>query len=447
MKGSMIKGKVSPASLLSLRPLIRPNVQYPQHYEGENVTAVMKDSALCIRCKGGKRLCGKERCPYLKKLNSFSSSTEISGTSFWGSSPPSIFVGRYGYPKVNIGPVLPPVRAFKPERLEESRYWHDMNIEDIITMRSSLYRMKKEVKIKNSYEPRSRFLADTQELALSAKSIDTEIHVRSIPKIRKITKFDTFSPPLGPSVDVERIELGENPRVPKKLDYLTSDIHASAVTAIDELFQANISVNHIQRTLSAGLLGRARARRLVPTRWSITAVDDNVGKRLAEEIKKYPEIGEIYYHHYTHFGNTFHVLLLPGVYSFELLEAWLKGAFWSEATTIVSDFEGYGGRKDYASNTTGGYYAARISALSHLARTRRQAKILIYREISDEYWAPLGVWVVRDGVEGTMKQKGKRFSELGSALSAVSGSTRVKEWWKHSRLLKEIRVQKKIDDF
>ena len=26
-----------------------------------------------------------------------------------GSSPPSIFIGRYGYPKVSIGPMIPPV--------------------------------------------------------------------------------------------------------------------------------------------------------------------------------------------------------------------------------------------------------------------------------------------------------------------------------------------------
>lgn len=407
----------------------------------------MKKSSMCIICKGGKLLCGKDFCPYLKKINSFSGGTEISGNSFWGSSPPSIFVGRYGYPRVNIGPVLPPVRVFKPCRLEESHYWHHKNIEDIIALRSSLYRMKKVVRINKSYEPRSRFLRDTQELALSAKSIDTEIHVKSMPKIRKITRFDTFSPPLGPAVDVDRIQLGENPRVPKKLDHLTSDIHASAVTAIDELFQAKISVNHIQRALSAGLLGRAKGRKLVPTRWSITAVDDNIGKRLAKKITKYSELGEIYYHNYSHFGNTFHILLIPGVYSFELIEGWLKGAFWSKDTVIISDHEGYHGRNTYAHNTSGGYYAARISVLNYLEKIRKQGRILIYREISHEYWAPLGVWVVRDGVEEAMKQQGEKFSELEVALTSVERDVKVKDWWKQSKLLRELRVQKKIYDF
>ena len=28
-----------------------------------------------------------------------------------GSSPPSVFVGSYGYPKVGVGPMLPPIHG------------------------------------------------------------------------------------------------------------------------------------------------------------------------------------------------------------------------------------------------------------------------------------------------------------------------------------------------
>ena len=38
-------------------------------------------------------------------------SAKLSLGTIDGSSPPSIFVGRYGYPKVRIGPMIPPLHG------------------------------------------------------------------------------------------------------------------------------------------------------------------------------------------------------------------------------------------------------------------------------------------------------------------------------------------------
>jgi len=407
----------------------------------------LQDSALCLKCKGGKRLCGKDRCPYLEKLNTFSRPIPIDKSSFCGSSPPSIFVGRYGYPKVKIGPLLPPMKIFRAERLDDTELWLDKKIEDIIAMRSSMYRTGQEIPVKNSYEPSSRFLAETQELALSSRSVDTEIHLASIPKVKKITSFDSRVAPMGPSVEARKVDIAENPKVPKKVDYLTSDIHAGAVLAIEELYMAGIPVNHIMRILSAGLLGRARYRRLVPTRWSITAVDDAIGKSLASKVKHYQQLNELRYFHYDHFGNFFHILLIPTAYSFEMIETWLKGAFWANDTALISDHEGYSGRKDYADNVTGAYYAARLEALAYLTRIRRQATIIVFREITDKYWAPLGVWVIREGVRMAMKRKPFIFGDTEEALSSITKAVLVKNWWKKSKLLHDMLVQRKLEDF
>ena len=43
---------------------------------------------------------------YLSKYGNLFTSDSING-----SSPPSVFVGSYGYPKVGIGPMLPPVHG------------------------------------------------------------------------------------------------------------------------------------------------------------------------------------------------------------------------------------------------------------------------------------------------------------------------------------------------
>ena len=43
--------------------------------------------------------------------------------------------------------------------------------------------------------------------------------------------------------------------------------------------------NYLSRILSAGTLGVKTQRKLVPTRWSITATDDTIGKELISQVK------------------------------------------------------------------------------------------------------------------------------------------------------------------
>ena len=43
---------------------------------------------------------------YLSKYGNLFTSDSLSG-----SSPPSVFVGSYGYPKVGVGPMVPPIHG------------------------------------------------------------------------------------------------------------------------------------------------------------------------------------------------------------------------------------------------------------------------------------------------------------------------------------------------
>src|SRR3712207_9590693 len=54
-----------------------------------------------------------------------------------GSSPPSIFVGRYGYPKVRIGPMIPPLHG-DTTILDRTELWTGKSIEEIANYRLSL---------------------------------------------------------------------------------------------------------------------------------------------------------------------------------------------------------------------------------------------------------------------------------------------------------------------
>ena len=69
-------------------------------------------SGLCIQCRGAKLLCGKARCPILVRWDSMMKTAPmVDRIDLDGSSPPGVFVGRFGYPKVYVGPLVPPVHG------------------------------------------------------------------------------------------------------------------------------------------------------------------------------------------------------------------------------------------------------------------------------------------------------------------------------------------------
>ena len=168
------------------------------------------------------------------------------------------------------------------------------------------------------------------------------------------------------------------------------------------LYRRGFDVYGINSILSAGALGRTDQRRLVPTRWSITAVDDTLGQYLHGRIRNAPSIEEVQVWVNEYVGNRYWVLLAPGRWEYEFLEMKSPGSVWNPDPAgnlwMASAHEGYEGRSDYVEETAGAYYAARLGVLEHLADRDRQAKVLVLREVSDEYWAPVGVWQIRETV-------------------------------------------------
>ncbi|AKB77023.1 hypothetical protein MSHOH_0540 [Methanosarcina horonobensis HB-1 = JCM 15518] len=405
----------------------------------------MKDT-LCIKCKG-KGLCGRPRCPILEKFKSLQSiSPAISGDSVFGASPPALFVGSYGYPRVSAGPLIPPLAKENEALLfEDPSAWGNMQIEDIISMRSRMVRANTSLHIKDARSKENPLLVKAQELALSRKPVDTEAWFFKAPK--QELKFDAVLTPMGPSGLMKNFELAENPDVPKKVDYLVYDTDALAKDAVTELFKSDVSTEHITRLFSIGLLGRER--KIVPTRWSITAVDDLAGKELSDRIKDFPWVSDIKLFSGTHFGNHFEVLILPRAYSFELIEIWLPKTVWSgESSWIGEDSEGLDGKKGY-SPLAGGYYAARLPVLEYLTEIKRQASVFVLREITPDYWAPLGVWVVREGMRKALQNPPKTFESMEAAISDLSGRVRTPktEWIQQAKLLSDFRFQKTLDSF
>ena len=399
----------------------------------------------CHICKGTKDMCGLGRCPLLDEVRSKVRPLEASGSTVEGPSPPSVFIGSSGYPRLTIGPLASPVPIPAPERLERSEFLFDRTISDIYSVRSSLIRGRYKVGVKAAREPgipgsgslyklektipvRGRkILSSVQELALSVRSLDTEMKLtRKLEKTVPVS-VDAISMPMGPSVDLRSLNLHGNPDVPNPVERGASDTDADASTIMGELYGNGIGIDHLVRLLSVGLLGEGKRRKIVPTRWSITAVDDILSLKKREKVMELPELDRYLLYSGSRFGNHFLIALFPPPFRFEMLEQWQKGSLWGGGSVVI-DNEGPRGRKDYASRITGAYYAARLSVLEHLEKMGRCGGASVIRWITEDYWAPLGVWVIRETVKRALREAPLEFESMGDLSEGADRRCDMKGW-------------------
>ncbi|UJG44038.1 MAG: hypothetical protein K9W46_02375 [Candidatus Heimdallarchaeum endolithica] len=405
------------------------------------------DFKLCVVCKTSRNLCGFSPCPLLKKwMDEMSVQVKKIDRIDDVYAPPAFFVGRYNYPEINAGPVLTPLK--EPSSIvDDSDLWDNKTQEEIIMMRLSMIRTKAQIDAKKPLE--SRIMQKSHEMLLGIKPINVEIELeRSI--IPRVT-IDPRLAPHGPVAPIRKLDVTENqtPLKPIEKAYYDTDLKASE--AITILGKENISVSNLIRVLSAGMLGLRKKRKLVPTRWSITAVDDTLSKSYIEEIKKFQTINEFQVFTSYFYGNKFYIVLIPDFWSFEAIEVWYKGAYLNPSTKDVgiSDYELYNGRKTYANNVAGGYYATRLAVTEHLRRIRRQAQVIAIREIDQNYKLPLGVWVVRQGARQAMQNQILKADTLDSAFSFIPKVLAYSiEYYKNKSKIYELKKkQKKLEDF
>jgi hypothetical protein len=407
------------------------------------MSAPVFNSKLCAICKGRKLLCGRPTCPILERFRvARTVEQRLNKRHLFGSSPPSIFVGEYGYPKVRIGPLVPPIEG-NTSHLDSPMKWEDKTIRDILYYRSLLVmgETKADVHVRRS----GRILGEVQELAMSIKPVDSEILLKRKPVLKVLPS--EFAPPIGPKAELLDFELTENPKIPRRTDYVVSD-ELKAEAAIMRLYNWGFDEYYIIRLLSAGLLGLDK--RLVPTRWSITAVQDTIGKNLRREILHNPEINDYEVYFYRFMGNRYAVLLMPDSYAFELLEVWLKGSlFGASEPSVIHDYEDFRGRKEYVKETAGAYHAARLSVLEALRARRRQARAVVFREVTPEYYAPVGVWQIRLGVKKAIGNLIGRFETLNEALDVIKRRLEhpFEKYLARSYILGSLARQKTLDEW
>lgn len=394
---------------------------------------------LCPSCRRN----GRVFCPHKPILAIKAElSAALSKTDVFGPSPPNVFVGQFGYPSVMWGPMV----SLSEGVPDNPKDWYGWNFEQIVRARSQQVRGKKQSGVSTASEKSpglgrqpeiSRMLSDVQEAALSVKPVDMEIKFSKPPSLH--LEFNSVHQPMGASAPIEKLKVAENSKIPKKVDSVIQE-GMRTVDAFSILSKSGFDEHYLTKLLSAGILGKPDARKLTPTRWSITATDDMLAKGHMEKLRNMKQNSNFLIYSNEYLANKFDILLLPGNWEYEGFEAWIGP---SGTYAISQEHETFFGRGDYASSQGGGYYAARLGVCEGLISIKRQARAIVFREILPEYDLPVGVWEIRENVRHAFQNPPEKFDSLQGALSFLS-SMRLKlplsEYVKRSQVLQQSRL-------
>jgi hypothetical protein len=371
-------------------------------------------------------------------------SKKFSSNIIDGSSPPSIFVGQFGYPQVRIGPMIPPYHG-DTSILDRPEMWIGKSLEDIVNFRINLL---KGTVVHNVNDMSGEYIESLQEMALSKKAVESIVTFKKIPSLylneMSLSKNESEEIPTifsAPVSDFKIVPSTTDRKIEK--NYYDDDLYAS--DAIIDLYDNDVAVSHISKVLSMGMLGRKKNRKLVPTKWSITAADDILSLYLLNKIKDNAILDNYLVFDFNHLANYYSVIFIPDeIWSFEMIESWIDN---DGRVHTGSDYE-IGKKIDHYPSIAGAYFAARLSVAEYLFRKRKKASVLILREIRPEYFMSLGVWQVREGLRECLKSKAILFETFDSALNyAISKTSLSKiEWIKNSSLIRN-KKQKRISDY
>jgi hypothetical protein len=187
--------------------------------------------SLCPICRGTKLLCGKPKCPVMLEYELYVNAILPNlNREIDGNSPPSIFVGRYGYPKVWVGPMVPPIFGDtsiygSPER------WINSSLDEILLMTTKLVYGREKMHV-TTPRKEPRMYMDILDIAISKYSPEVEMKLDKPP-----TKYIVFSEditPFGPSARIDDLSIGTL-KIDYRIDKAVSDYDLRAEDAIFHL--------------------------------------------------------------------------------------------------------------------------------------------------------------------------------------------------------------------
>lgn len=372
---------------------------------------------------------------YLQKLTANMKMKSIKiGQELDGSTPPSVFIGSWNYPKVYAGPMMVPIQG-DTAIMDSPESWipGQKSQEDIIGYRLSLVRGKQSISIDDI---NNSFVEKLQEISLASTSIDSEATFNKRPRGLSFSEETT---PHGPSALIEKFDI-DAVKWDRELEKVYYDSDLRAKDALTELHQKGVPFSNVQKAFSVGAIGTGKRRKLVPTRWSITACDSTLADNLLKRVRNYIIIDTHRVYEFSSLNNYYAVILIPTEWQYEWMEAFIRVL--GKEELIFSDYETNAGKKEY-SRVGGCYYTCKMGVLDALNQEQKQAGALVLREAYSGY-VPLGVFNVRENVKYAMEQPYKEFEDLKSSLSYVGSKLKIPlgKFIKKSDLIKDLLMSR-----
>ncbi|MFP3949625.1 MAG: hypothetical protein ACLFUZ_00825, partial [Candidatus Micrarchaeia archaeon] len=325
-----------------------------------------------------------------------------------------VFVSSANYPDVSWGPVV------SLSDYRGARELYEQGYERVVEARAAMVKGKRF----GGLRPHRRSIRETAEAAISTRPVDLEVNFSRKPKYDM--RFSSLVQPTGASAPMRKLRVCDNPKVPRKVDSILEEKMKARSAAI-ELYRKGMDNYYISSVLSVGKLGLEENRIMVPTRWSITATDDMLGKHIMQRVRDFKQLNKVWLFNHSSFSNHYEIMLIPGKWEFENFEAWCPNTLWNprgSKARISKEYEAFRGRSKYAKSQAGAYYSVRLAVLEFLERIGRQARVVAFREVYEGYQVPVGVFQVRENARDAMDNP-ERFSSVGEALGVAAGRLRI----------------------
>lgn len=368
---------------------------------------------------------------YLQKLTEQIQMKSVKvGKDLEGSTPPSVFIGRWSYPKVYAGPMMVGETG-DTSIMDSPESWigEHKTQEDIINYRMNLVRGKQLIKITDLENP---FVEKLQDISLASKSIDSEATFGKRPRGALLTED---SMPHGPSAVIEKFDI-DAVRWDKQLEKTFYDTDLTAREAVLNLHNKDVPFTAMQKAFSVGAIGTKYKRKLVPTRWSITACDSTLADLFLKEVRKFDILDTYRVYEFGSLNNYYIILLTPTEWQYEWYEAFIQ--LIGKEELIFSDYETNTDKKEYSS-VGGCYYTSKMAVLDALVKEKKQAGLIVLREAYEGY-VPLGVFNVRENMKNAMSSPYKEFETLKDALKYAGTKLKIpiSKYVKQGTLLNEL---------
>src|SRR3989344_1792081 len=178
-----------------------------------------------------------EQVPYLKINQNFKQ-------DFYGTAP-APFIGRFGYPNINIG-ILSPQFSGDLTEYDSPKLWSSSNtpIGKIASLRYDLVNSRTKGNVKDVHQS-NKFLNIAQESAMAKKGVDVEINLKKLPKLLSNPEKEII--PFGPQAEIIKARITSNPSVDSRVEKVVSDTDLKANSALLSLYQKGFEENTLTK--------------------------------------------------------------------------------------------------------------------------------------------------------------------------------------------------------